>query len=106
MKITIINSCAGTNGEHLEAGITVDYFDDDAKALIRTGRAVIADDDAIVNAGGKNGDNAPTAEVAALLELTKDGLLEIAAKEEVEVKASASKTTIAEAIILKRSAAA
>jgi len=100
MKITIINSCAGTNG-HLEAGITSDYVDEDAKALIRTGRAIIAADDAEVDAGGEE-----AAEADELLKKTKAELLELASTEEVEIKPSANKEQIVEAILLKRSAAA
>ncbi len=39
MKIKIISSCVGMNGEHLEAGETVDYPENDAKNLIKFNRA-------------------------------------------------------------------
>jgi len=43
MKIKIISSCVGMDGEHLEAGSTVDYPDDTAKKLVNLGRATAHD---------------------------------------------------------------
>lgn len=102
MKITIKASCIGKDGEHLEQGTTIDYPEAAAITLIRLGRAV-NDEEAEPGAGG--GDET-TSEADALLKLTKAELLELAAAEEVEIKASANKEQIAEAILLKRSAAA
>jgi hypothetical protein len=101
MKITIQASCLGKDGEHLEQGTTVDYPEAAALNLIRLGRAASTDGSA-PDAGGDES----TSEADALLKLTKAELLELAAAEEVEIKASANKEQIAEAILLKRSAAA
>lgn len=100
MKITLIHSCVGKDGEHLEQGTTVEYPEADAHKLIRLRRAAIADDSATT------GGDESTSEADALLKLTKAELLDLAAAEEVEIKASANKEQIAEAILLKRSAAA
>lgn len=102
MKIMIKASCIGKDGEHLQEGTTLaDYDDETAVRLIRLGRAV-GDAEAKISEGGDQ----TTSEADALLKLTKAELLELAAAEEVEIKASANKEQIAEAILLKRSAAA
>lgn len=102
MKIVIKSSCIGKDGEHLEQGSTIEYPDDVAAYLIRMGRAVSADAASESESGEASGEG----ETEKLLELTKDALLELAAAEEVEVKATANKAQIVEAILLKRSAAA
>jgi hypothetical protein len=100
MKITIKASCIGKDGEHLEQGTTVDYPEAAALVLTRLGRAV-SDEEAEPDAGGEE-----TAEADELLKKTKAELLELASAEEVEIKPSANKEQIVEAILLKRSAAA
>lgn len=102
MKIVIKSSCIGKDGEHLEQGSTIDYPDDVAAYLIRMGRAVSADAAGTSESGDASGDD----EAEKLMKLTKDALLELATTEEVEVKATATKAEIVEAILLKRSAAA
>lgn len=100
MKVKITSSCAGENGEHLEVGSTPTVDDELGKALIRAGRAKeIGDDEAEEEENG--GDD-----VAELLKLTKDKLLELAAAEEAEAHPTMNKSEIAQAIILKRSNAA
>lgn len=99
MKVKITSSCAGENGEHLAEGTTLTVDDELGKALIRSGRAKAIGADEEDEQGG-------TDEVTELLKKTKAELLDIAAHEKVEVNPASNKNEIAQAIILKRSAAA